>query len=512
MAGLFFTAILVYTLLMYGGIRSPDSEIVFRTSESLVLRNTFAVPEKLAAWPQFGLPKGRDGRCYSVFGPGQAIAAVPLVKLGLWLERKGIGTHAAWVAPSRYHGKGPAHAMRQNAAANPAPHFLRFVTSFLSVFVCAGCVIVFFAIGRLLTGSSRAAGYAAALFAFASLLLPYAGDFFSEPPAMLFVLIALHALVSNEVRPATARRACERLAIAGLALGAAITMHITAILFVPFFGIYALWAHRDASRSFAGLAASAAAFGAGIALALGALGYHNFMRFGSVLETGRTADPAMVYATFTNPWISLSGMIFSSGKGLLWYCPLAIFSILWWRPFHRRHRALSWMIITATLFRMLFIATRSDWHGGFSLGPRLLLLAVPLWVLPLADHIKLLMSPAADRRQVRLLFAAAVICVAGQIYFALGEIFDYFLRVNLDGILKGFNVFTDNYIYFGWDVSPLFHLLEGRRGPVLLQQAPLSNAALWLILTAAASLLLHRVHRRVLGRPVKEPIQNPTGP
>jgi hypothetical protein len=500
MAGLFFAAILVYTLFMYGGIRSPDSEIVFRTSESLAVRHTFAVPEKLAAWPQFGLPKGRDGRRYSVFGPGEALAAMPLVKLGLWLEQKGIGTHAAWVAPSRYHGKGPGRAMRQNAAANPAPHFLRFVASFLSVFACAGCVIAFFAIGRLLTGSSRAAGYAATLFAFASLLLPYAGDFFSEPLAMLFMLAALHALVSNDVQPGSARRALERLAIAGTALGAAITVHITAILFVPFFGIYALWVLRRAGHSPARLAAAAAAFGAGIALALGVLGYHNLTRFGSVLETGRSADPAMVYATLTNPWISLSGMIFSSGKGLLWYCPLAIFSILWWRPFHRRHRALSWMIITATIFRMVFIACRSDWHGGFCLGPRLLLLAVPLWLLPLAEHIRLLMQPGADRRQARLLFAAAVICMAGQIYFALGEIFDYFLRVNLAGILDGINVFTDNYIYFGWDVSPLFYLLAGRRGPVLLQQAPLSNTALWLILTAAAALLLHLVHRRVLGR------------
>lgn len=92
MAGLFFTAILVYTLFMYGGIRSPDSEVVFRTSEALATRNTFAVPEKLAAWPQFGLPKGRDGQRYSVFGPGQALAAMPLVKLGLWLEQKDIGT------------------------------------------------------------------------------------------------------------------------------------------------------------------------------------------------------------------------------------------------------------------------------------------------------------------------------------------------------------------------------------------------------------------------------------
>ena len=77
----------------------------------------------------------------------EALAAMPLVKLGLWLEQKGIGTHAAWVAPSRYHGKGPGRAMRQNAAANPAPHFLRFVASFLSVFACAGCVIAFVAIG-----------------------------------------------------------------------------------------------------------------------------------------------------------------------------------------------------------------------------------------------------------------------------------------------------------------------------------------------------------------------------
>lgn len=412
-------------------------------------------------------------------------------------------THAAWVAPSRYYGKGPTRAMRQNAAANPAPHFVRFVASFLSVFTCAGCVIVFFAIGRLLTGSSRAGGYAAVLFAFGSLLFPYAGDFFSEPLAMLFVLIALHALVSNDMQPTSARHDLERLAVAGAALGAAVTVHITTILFVPFFGIYALWIVRRAGRSFTRLGTAAATFGAGIAMALGVLGYHNLTRFGSIFETGRTADPAMVYATLTHPWTGLFGLLFSSGKGLFWYCPLAIFSILWWRPFHQRHRALSWTIITATFFRLLFIASRSDWHGGFSLGPRLLLLAVPLWLLPLAGHIRRLMQPGAERRQVRLFFAVAAICVAGQIYFTLGEIFDYFLRVTLAGAKDGIDVFANYYIYFNWDVSPIFYLLAGRRGPMLLQQAPLSNTALWLILAAAASLLLYAIHRRVLGRPAK---------
>ena len=44
---LVFVCLLVYGATNYGGIRSPDAEVVFRTAESLESRRSFAVPRPL---------------------------------------------------------------------------------------------------------------------------------------------------------------------------------------------------------------------------------------------------------------------------------------------------------------------------------------------------------------------------------------------------------------------------------------------------------------------------------
>ena len=72
----------VYALFSYGGIRSPDGEVLYRTAESLVRDGDFSI-EPLEAWPEFGVARGRDGEWYGKYGPGQPLAAAPLVWLGL---------------------------------------------------------------------------------------------------------------------------------------------------------------------------------------------------------------------------------------------------------------------------------------------------------------------------------------------------------------------------------------------------------------------------------------------
>lgn len=59
---LFFgVSLIIYTMMTYGGLRSPDSEIVFRTAESLITQKSWAVEEELP-WPDFGLREGKDGK------------------------------------------------------------------------------------------------------------------------------------------------------------------------------------------------------------------------------------------------------------------------------------------------------------------------------------------------------------------------------------------------------------------------------------------------------------------
>ena len=48
----------LYALMNYGGIRAPDSEIVFRVGESLESNLTFEVANDLESWKGFGVASG----------------------------------------------------------------------------------------------------------------------------------------------------------------------------------------------------------------------------------------------------------------------------------------------------------------------------------------------------------------------------------------------------------------------------------------------------------------------
>ena len=352
--------------------------------------------------------------------------------------------------------------------------------------------MVFFAILLNLTGCAAAAGSVAFLAAFGTLLLPYSGTFFSEPLALLFSLLAFGFSAGRRpvVREAGAGpiRVGPGVAalLAGLFLGLATATHLSAILFLPFFGV--IVAHRSwrLRPSTPGIARDLALFVAGVGLVLALLALHNEARFGNPFETGRAFGDASKfgYGRFTNPLPGLLGLLVSSGKGLLWFCPPALIGLALWRQFWRRDAPLAGAVLAAVLFRFLFVAARTDWHGGFAIGPRYLVLSVPFLMIPWAYAVRDLL---VGRRW--LLFAAFVSLVAAatalQLAFSVGEFSSFLHSVKEAGLRQGIDVLREHVIYRRWEYSPLVALLDGRRGPWTLQSVPWSNHALWLV---AASL------------------------
>jgi hypothetical protein len=495
----------VYFLFSYGGVRSPDSEIVFRTAEALATRGTFRLTAELKGWQDFGLPRGKDGGFYSIFGPGQSIAAVPFVELALLINKSGwYKSIPDFIPISHFVGGGVIDYVKGITPADLQPHALRFLVSPFNVVVGSLCVCFFYLLVKLLTRSDFAARWSAIVFAFGSLMMPYSGTFFSEPLATLFVILSLYCLVWNDLTTeAAAREKHLSLLSSGIFLGIATTVHITAVLFAPFFFLYGLYPFLRTRWSVKEFAVSGAIFAAGLGLFLTLLGYYNYIRFGNVFETGRTALQQVEYASFVAPWRGLSGLVFGGGKGIVWYCPAAIISLFLWRPFHKRFTFLSYTILGSVLFRIVFIASRSDWHGGFSLGPRYLVMALPLLMLPYGE----ILVHWTQRQAVRtlwLFFLATLICIWQQIYFSLGEIFSFFHFVNWTFRDHGINVFANDALYLDWDKSPLLYLLDTKRGPFLLRSISLSNTALcWLFVAMASFLLsLHYVQllRKHVGR------------
>ncbi len=490
-------ACVIFALFSYWGIRSPDGEVIFRTTQALATQGEFAVSDD-AVLNGFGLSRGKDGKLYSLFGPGEAIAAAPLYRLAEAIERTDWYRNApSLVGKSFFVHGGISSFLKDRIPQDLAPHALRMVVCSFNILVCSLCVLVFFLTIKALTRSEQSALLTSVLFAFGSLLFPYSGTFFSEPLATFWVMLSFYILVRDGGKQDDALTPLALLA-AGAALGLAVATHITAILFAPFFCIYAAFLARQdtGSRSHSRLA-GVAIFSAGLGVLLVLLGYYNFARFGDVLETGRTAGTNS-YGTFVAPWRGLWGELCSAGKGLVFYCPAFILGLAAWRPFHRKHRILSLVIAAAALFRVIFIASRSDWHGGFCLGPRYMVMLIPFLMLPIGVLVNEFLS--ARKRKAMLMFSLFTLaCIAQQIYFSLGEIFSYLYSVKWSGMNRGVNVLMDDVIYLDWHVSPLLHLLDGQRGPLLSSSTELGNYSLWLLLVAVAAVALVLLYLFTLG-------------
>ncbi len=501
-ASVFLACLLIYSLTSYGGIRSPDSEVVFRAAESFADHGRLDVPQRLEDWDGFGVARARDGRDYPIFGPAQSLALAPFVTLGRAAIRG--WTPGSPVPPSLSVPSGFSNAMYGEPLEHWPAHALRLFCAWFNVKVAALCVAVYFLLLLRLTGSSAGAFLGASFLAVGSLFWPYAGTFFSEPLATLFLLLSFYWLAGTQASDRErSSGASARLvaALAGGALGCAVATHISAFLELPFFLGLAIWTLTRRARPAArGLLV---AYAAGLAFVLAMLGVYNWSRFGNPLETGRGVDPHAVelfhYGVFTSPWRGLYGLTISPGKGLLLFSPAVVLALFAWRGFHRRFPALSWTIGGAATTRLLFIAARSDWHGGFCLGPRYLVTMLPFLLLPLG----VLAGDAwrrADRRTLAMLAVALLICAAQQAAFSVGEIFTWLHRARFAGQNAGIDVFTDDHLYLDWTWSPLLHPMDGRLGPFLLGRLGWSKAGEWLALVSlvTASLLLGM---RALARP-----------
>jgi 4-amino-4-deoxy-L-arabinose transferase-like glycosyltransferase len=276
----------------------------------------------------------------------------------------------------------------------------------------------------------------------------------------------------------------------GLLAGLAVATHLLAALTVPFLGLLAVALAWRRTRRVREGARVAVAWGLGVLPSLVCLAWFNEYRFGSFLDTGFRASAAeMLEQRFVAPLVGISGLLFSAGKGLAFYCPLAVVAAAFWPSFWRKHRLVAAFVLLLSAARLAFVGSFRDWHGGFCLGPRYLLGVVPFLLLPLAAGIEDLIA-SRRRGPAAVLWVAAGLCLCQQIVLGAGEIFSYLYGVKWRGLAAGLDVFRDDYLYFSWRVSPLLHLLEGQRGPWLLRRIAAGNTALAGLLCALGLVLL----------------------
>jgi len=360
------------------------------------------------------------------------------------------------------------------------------VISYFNAMITSLCVLLFWFLCGKFTSNIAARLLTVFIFAFATPVWQYSSTFFSEPLTMLFTMMSFYLLIPNK----NDSGAIGRTSMSGLFLGLATATHISAILFAPFFFLLAILQKGKPVRE--NLLKTGTFFSIGFSLILAILAAYNYSRFGNILETGRTVAPELVdklgYGRFVAPFEGLYGLLFGSSKGLLLLAPIIILSFFGWRHFHRDNRLISFTIIAMSVFRLLFIASRSDWSGGFCLGPRYLLCLLPFLILPLTVFLTHLIEEA-QAKKLLLILGIFLLAVFQQIYFALGEIFLFSHLVKF-ALLEQNPTDWLNLLQSDWRYSPLIRLHEVELLPHLLRNISESFALWSIVLVMLVSLPL----------------------
>ncbi|MCA9681707.1 MAG: DUF2723 domain-containing protein [Myxococcales bacterium] len=416
----------LFTCTAPGRITYPDDEIVFQTTRSLVEDGSLAIPgiaKRTGERPDrangtFGWAEGRDGKRYGIFGHALSLVAVPAYLLGKATLPK---VPERW----RYVVRSDLFTYHQRSLE---ADWLRLVVSLSNCLLTALGALLLALWLRVLGHARRPALLTALVYALGTSAWFYAGTFLSEPLSVIVLLGSALEISRWHHERSTSPHARRHLWIAAALAGLSVHVHLLNLIAIPCLLAYAAGPSR---RDKALLTRERNTWL--IALALGAvglilLGLDQWWRFGNPFESGRLDH----YGHWVWPFEGALTVLVAPGRSLLIYSPPIVLAVLAWPALRRRDRDAAWLIAALFLSRWLFVSCRSDWHGGWAIGPRYLVPLIPFLLVPLAGLFeaerwsKLL--PRARVAIVGLLIASVLL----QAWIAVHSIFQLLWEINLE--------------------------------------------------------------------------------
>jgi hypothetical protein len=409
---LFFLAL--YLLSVGDGVYSTDGETMLRTTSSIVDRHDLAVPCSRR------LPnavRGLDGRCYSRYGLGQPLIAIPL-----YLVAKGINT----ILPGTDYA---------------ALVFL-FVPRLNQIVTAVSCVLLFSFASRLYRSARLGIGLALA-YGLGTMAWPYAKFYFSDPLSACCLLASVYFLFVYKEQGQL-----RQLILAGGLLGYALLTKLSSVVVLPLLLAYSL-PTASALRSLGSVVSRATparwrlsinpsaedsqlggyritswrhllAFLAPAAFLLIVACLYNYYAFGQPFTGGYHEE-----GWSTPLYVGLYGLLMSSGKSLLLFVPVTVAAPLALVAFYKTGRKEEAVLFTAIFGAYLLLhAGWWSWYGGWSWGPRFLVPTLPFLILPLGA-----LWPGRIARRVCLL-ALTVVSVFVQFLGVAIDFNQYMLLIN----------------------------------------------------------------------------------
>lgn len=306
-----------------------DGDIMYRVSESLVLRHSFQIVDNY--W-QVNQP-------YSFYGLGTSLAFLPLVAAGELL------------------------------------HQGKLLIGLLEPIVTALSVLVLYQVLRALGVARRRSLVLALAYGLGTLAWHYAIVVFGEPLVGLGMLLALLTMLTYR-RTGQARW----VALSSAAVGLTVLTRWDSLLLIGLpLTVYAAVVVTRRASTLAAQANAAIAWALPLTAALAVnLGY-DWLRYGNPFSLGYAETPG-----FSTPILTgLIGLLFSPGAGLFVYTPALLLIPLGYARFFRTWAAEGVLIAVLVVGRLLFFARWWDFDGH-SWGPRFLVPLLPLLLIPIA--------------------------------------------------------------------------------------------------------------------------------
>ena len=383
---LFMAVSCLYFATMSREVTWGDARPVYEVALSMVHGQGVSVPTR---WPSDAAP-GREGKYY---------ASQP------WL-------------PSLVHLPGATiRAVFLHLKLGPeTSHLLNMLSCHFAGGLLGGLAAWLFFLLCLRHGATpKVAGFAAISLAVGSMVWVYARYPFTE--IIQVVCFTGFFLELSQL----AQRLDRRTALAtGLWAGLLLNTKYTYALCLPGALLVVVLQHHKTLRP---LLRAIALVVAGLLPGLVMILLYNYLRFGSVTKTGYSkVSDVMVENILISTW----GFLFSPGKSVFLYSPPLVLALLGLPRFWRSQRATVLAMLLTIVPVMLFYGRFPFWPGDWAWGPRYVVFAVPVMLLPAIGFLSALRWPGRS--------LAAGLLVAGFCVQILGNAFywDHFLRIALD--------------------------------------------------------------------------------
>jgi hypothetical protein len=374
-AALFALALGVYAYFYQAGGWNQNAR--FDLVRAIIERGTVRID---AYESNTGDKAERDGHLYSDKAPGVSFTALPMYAAVHALGREGRETD------------------RFQALAS----YLCTVWAVAVPSALAVVALYLFLIGVLSLGPARSAAFALA-YAFGTLAFPYSTLLYGHQPAAAFAFLGFAVLARSRHRP-EALAEPRRLVAAGLALGWAVVIEYPALLTAAAVGVYALVAIRPRRR--------VVWLAAGMAAALAVLLVYHALAFGGplALPYGFSVQQPRHRGLFMGlvaPSLRvLRYLLVDEYRGLFYGSPWLLLAVpgAWFLLRDRRVRSEAVVCVAVALLYLALNASLTDWHGGWGMGPRHLVAALPFLTILAAG-----VAAAGPRRAVMIAGGGAAV-------------------------------------------------------------------------------------------------------